>query len=202
MTFQPLYSADEVQRLVRSMARNIAHDHPDGVVVVGVLKAAVVLAADLVRELGRASRGDIRLDFLQTSSFRADSGRVRLVQDLREDIGGRPVVLVTTLIDTGLRTAYLRGQLAQREPSSLRLATLFDKTARRILPLEIDYVGATVPDRFLVGYGLDALGQGRHIGGVATLAGEDELASAALAEWIRDDHFGARRVLSEPPAER
>jgi len=169
--------------MVRRLARDIGRDHPGGVVVVAVLKAGVILAADLLRDLARLDI-DVRLDFVETSSFRVDSGRIRLVQDLRDDIGGQPVVLVTTLVDTGFRIAYLLRQFEAQQPSSLRVAALFDKVDRRILPIELDYVGAVVPDRFIVGYGLDAGGHGRHAAAVATLADETVGEPDALARWM------------------
>lgn len=176
--------------MVRRLADEIADDHADGVVVVAVLKAGVIVAADLLRALARRDVA-VRLDFVETSSFRADSSRIRLVQDLREDIGGRAVVLLTTLVDTGFRLDYLQRQLVARGPSSLRTAALFDKADRRILPVELDYVGARVPDRFVVGYGLDASGHGRHADAVATVPDEAAVEPDDLARWIVSTRSGA-----------
>ncbi|MGI9600542.1 MAG: phosphoribosyltransferase [Acidimicrobiales bacterium] len=197
MTAAPVLSGAEVQQLVDRLAADIARDHPDGVVLVGVLKASVLLVADLCRSLSRQADTDVRVDFIETSSFRADSGRVRLVQDLREDIGDRPVVLVTTLVDTGLRLGYLRTQLANRAPASLRIAALFDKAERRILPIDLDYVGTTIPNRFVVGYGLDAAGQGRHLSGVVALDDDHPVDPATLSTWLGETRDALLRGSAE-----
>lgn len=193
----PMFSAGEVEQFVASMADAIARNHPDGVVLVGVLKASVTLVADLARALHAAGIGDVVIDFLETSSFGADSGRVRLVHDVSIDLSGRPVVIVSTLIDTGLRLGYLCRQMALREPSSLELAVLFDKSSRRLLPLDLDYVGTSVPDRFLIGYGLDRAGHGRHTHSVAAAGPAAEPTRAALAAWVVHDH-GRHRERTGP----
>ncbi len=139
---------DQVQRL----ADRIAADHPDGVVLVGVLKGALVFLADLAR----AIRGiDVTVDFLAISRYAPDSGRVRILQDLACDVTGRDVVLVEDLVDTGLTLAYLLGHVRERRPRRVDVCALLDRAERRIVPLEIRYVGIEVPgDAFLLGYGL------------------------------------------------
>jgi hypoxanthine phosphoribosyltransferase len=137
---------------VDALAARIAADHPDGVILVGVLKGALVFLADLAR----AIRGiDVELDFLAISRYAPDSGRVRILQDLDLDVAGRDVILVEDLVDTGLTLAYLLGHVRGRGPRRLDVCTLLDRAERRIVPLDIRYVGIEVPgDAFLLGYGL------------------------------------------------
>ena len=137
---------------VTALAAQITADHPDGVVLVGVLKGALVFLADLAR----AIRGvDVELDFLAISRYAPDSGRVRILQDLALDVAGRDVVLVEDLIDTGLTLAYLLGHVRDRGPRRVEVCALLDRAERRIVPLDIRYVGIEVPgDAFLLGYGL------------------------------------------------
>jgi hypoxanthine phosphoribosyltransferase len=137
---------------VDTLAARIAADHPDGVILVGVLKGALVFLADLAR----AIRGiDVQLDFLAISRYAPDSGRVRILQDLDLDVAGRDVVLVEDLVDTGLTLAYLLGHVRGRGPRRLDVCALLDRAERRIVPLEVRYVGIEVPgDAFLLGYGL------------------------------------------------
>lgn len=144
-------SAAELRSGVTRIASEISRDHPDGLVLVAVLKGSILFVADLVRQI----TVPVEIDFLAISSYAPDSGRVKVVKDLEADIQGRPVVLVEDLVDTGLTLTYIRGQLAQREPTSLRVCALLDKSVRRIVPVVVDYRGFDVPDEFLIGYGLD-----------------------------------------------
>ena len=137
---------------VAARADRIAADHPDGVVLVGVLKGALVFLADLAR----AIRGvDVELDFLAISRYAPDSGRVRILQDLELDVAGRDVVLVEDLVDTGLTLTYLLQHVRDRGPRRVELCALLDRSARRIVPLDIRYVGIELAaDAFVLGYGL------------------------------------------------
>ncbi len=137
---------------VAALAARITADHPDGVVLVGVLKGALVFLADLARAIRDV---DVQLDFLAISRYAPDSGRVRILQDLALDVAGRDVVLVEDLIDTGLTLAYLLGHVRERGPRRVEVCALLDRAERRIVPLEVRYVGIEVPgDAFLLGYGL------------------------------------------------
>lgn len=122
-------------------------------VLVGVLKGSAMFLADLIR----AMEIDVVVDFMSISSY-SQSGVVRIVKDLDEDIRGRDVVVVEDIVDTGLSLNYLRKTLMQREPTSLRAATLLDKTARRIIPVPLEFSAFEIPDVFVVGYGLDFQG--------------------------------------------
>ncbi len=159
------FTRSEIQGAVHRIAAEISRDHPDGVVVVGVLKGCLPLVADLVRALDVVSV----VDFLSISSYRPGTGRVRLLMDLRTDIGGQDVVLVDDVVDTGLTLAFLIRELALRNPASLDVCALFDKAASRIAPVPIRYRGFLVGDEYLLGYGLDHEGRYRNTDEVVTL---------------------------------
>jgi hypoxanthine phosphoribosyltransferase len=136
---------------VERIAGQLARDHPDGVVLVGVLKGALIFLADLVRAI---SDIEVTVDFLAISRYAPDSGRVRILKDLDVDVEGRDVVLVEDLVDTGLTLAYLLSHVRQRAPRSLDVCTLLDRPVRRIVPLPVRYVGEEIADVFVLGYGL------------------------------------------------
>jgi len=147
-----LLDPDALRARVEGLATEIASDHPDGVVLVGVLKGALIFLADLARAVTGI---EVELDFLAISRYAPDSGRVRILQDLAIDVAGRDVILVEDLVDTGLTLAYLLGHVRDRGPRQLEVCTLLDRAERRIVPLELRYRGIEVPgDAFLLGYGL------------------------------------------------
>jgi hypoxanthine phosphoribosyltransferase len=143
--------AAELAETVTRLAAEIDRDHPDGVVLIGVLKGSVFFMADLVR----AITVPCEVDFMAISHFAPDSGRVRIVKDLESDIAGRNVVLVEDIVDTGLTLSYLLTQLAARGPASLEVCALLDRSRRRIVPLPTRYCGVVIEDVFMLGYGLD-----------------------------------------------
>ncbi len=137
---------------VGRLAAAIASDHPDGVLLVGVLKGALVFLADLARAI---STIDVGIDFLAISRYAPDSGRVRILKDLDLDVEGRDVVIVEDLVDTGLTVAYLMEHVRSRAPRRLEVCTLLDRPDRRIVPLAPRYVGEEVAgDVYVLGYGL------------------------------------------------
>jgi hypoxanthine phosphoribosyltransferase len=151
-----LYPEEEIQARVRAIGQAIAHDYAGrSPVLVCILKGAVVFLADLFRQIDLP----LRVDFMSISSYgggsEASGGVVRILKDLDQDIGGEDVIVVEDIIDTGLTLSYLLATLRARQPASLEVCTLLDKSARRIAPLEIKYRGFDCPDRFVVGYGLD-----------------------------------------------
>jgi len=146
-----LLDADTLAGHVRRLAAEIEADHPDGVVLIGVLKGALLFVADLARAITRIP---VELDFMAISRFAPDSGRVRILHDLDSDISGREVVVVEDLVDTGLTLAYLAGQLLARGPRRLSACALLDRSARRIVPTEVRYRGVELADEFVLGYGL------------------------------------------------
>lgn len=159
MVFQPqletLISQYEIAKTVNRLAREIQKDYQDKQpLLVGVLKGSFVFMADLIRQLDLP----LELDFVRLSSYgsaKASSGKVKVVQGLQTPIKGRNVLVVEDIVDTGITTCFLLEYLKKRNPASLKLCALTDKPSRHRLPVSIDYVGFTVPDKFIVGYGLD-----------------------------------------------
>jgi len=151
---QTLLAARDIQERIVSLAADIGRDHPDGVHLVCVLKGAFMFLADLTRAL----EGDATLDFIAVSSYGTStksSGQVQLLKDLDASIEGRDVVIVEDIVDTGLTLNYLQDILRARAPRSLRSACLLSKPSRRVMAVKVEYVGFEIPDKFVVGYGLD-----------------------------------------------
>jgi len=151
---QTFIAADAIQARVRELATDIGRDHPDGVHFVCVLKGAFVFLADLARQMN----GAVTLDFMALSSYgnsTRSSGQVQVLKDLGSAIEGRDVVIVEDIVDTGLTLTYLQDILRARMPRSLRTACLLSKPSRRKVDVKVEYVGFTIEDRFVVGYGLD-----------------------------------------------
>ncbi len=122
-------------------------------VLVSVLKGSLVFLADLMRAMDLPSS----IDLMEVSSYAGTetSGQVRILKDLSKPIKDRDVIVVEDIIDTGLTLNYLLGYLADRQPASIKICCLLDKPARRLADIDIDYIGFTIPDRFVIGYGLD-----------------------------------------------
>ncbi len=150
-----LLDQETIARRVRELGREIARDYAGkDLVLVSVLKGALPFLADLMR----ATPIPLALDFLEVSSYghsTETSGVVRVLKDLAHPIGARDVLIVEDVIDTGLTLNYVMEHLRAQHPASLRLCALLDKPARRIVPLAIEYRGFELPDKFVVGYGLD-----------------------------------------------
>jgi hypoxanthine phosphoribosyltransferase len=146
---------DAIQTRVAELGAQLTADyagrHP---VMVSVLKGSIVFLADLIR----ATELPLSLDLMEVSSYGSgteSSGQVRILKDLSMTIEGRDVIVVEDIIDTGLTLNYLLRYLRERNPASIRVCCLLDKPARRLAEIEIDYRGFTIPDRFVIGYGLD-----------------------------------------------
>lgn len=146
-----LLGPEALAALLHRIGGEIARDHPDGVVLVGVLKGALLFLADLVRAIPDIP---VEVDFIAISRFAPDSGRVRITQDVQIDIAGRDVVIVEDIVDTGLTLSYLSAQLAARGPRTLDVAALLDRVSRRIVPEPVRYRGVELDDGFVLGYGL------------------------------------------------
>jgi hypoxanthine phosphoribosyltransferase len=159
---------------ITRLADEVTRDHPDGVVLVGVLKGALIFLADLARAMQGV---DVCIDFLAISRYAPDSGRVRILKDLDLDITGRDVVLVEDLVDTGLTLAYLLDHVRGRGARRVEVCTLLDRAERRIVPLDVRYVGEEVPgDAFVLGYGLHVGERYRNLPGVVQVDREKVLA--------------------------
>jgi len=151
-----MLTADQIQARVRELAREIERDFSssEDLHLVCVLKGAFMFLSDLVRALERP----VSLDFMAVSSYgksTTSSGEVRLVKDLDSGLEGRNVVIVEDIVDTGLTLQYLQDILKARSPRKLRTACLLSKPSRRLVDVKVDYIGFTIEDRFVVGYGLD-----------------------------------------------
>lgn len=170
-TSQVLISREQIAEAVKRMARQIETDYPAEMpLLVGVLKGSFIFLADLVRQMQRP----VEMDFLRLSSYGNDtrsSGRVRLRTGVTSLVKGRDVLVVEDIVDTGLTTSYAAKYLKQKGASSVRLCTLLDKPSRRQVPVAPDYMGFTVPNQFIVGYGLDFDEQYRHLPDICILIG-------------------------------
>lgn len=151
-----LIDADTIQRRVTELARIISEDYKDveELVVVGVLKGSFVFTADLCRKLDVPHL----VDFIALSSYgnsATATGNVRMIMDVRENMAGRHVLIVEDILDSGYTLDYLKRNFEARRPASLKTAALIEKPERREVPVELDYLGFTIPDVWVVGYGLD-----------------------------------------------
>jgi hypoxanthine phosphoribosyltransferase len=173
-----VFSADQIAGAIGRMAQRIAADYAGTtLILVGVLKGALFVTADLARSLATVVTSDteIRLDFLAVSSYgnaHRSSGEVRLVQDTSHSIEGKHILIVEDIIDNGLTLKYLMTLLGGRAPASLRTAVLLDKPYNRRVDVPVHYVGMTCPDEFVVGYGLDYQERYRTLPYVAKLRSE------------------------------
>lgn len=150
-----ILTEDDIQARVRDLGEQIGRDYGDRpVLLVGVLRGASIFVADLAR----AMTCPVELDFMAVSSYGSttkSSGVVRILKDLDEDIEGRDVLVVEDILDTGLTLKYLLRNLASRRPASLEVATLLSKEGRQQVAIDCKYIGFSIPDEFVVGYGLD-----------------------------------------------
>lgn len=156
-------SCREIETVVCRLAARINEDYRGRkLILVAVLKGAFVFMADLIRHLDLQAE----VEFVCLSSYgqsRESSGKVKVVQGLCADIRGRDVLIVEDIIDTGLTTNFLLNYLKKQKPSSVKICSLTSKPSRRKLPVNIDYLGFEVPDKFIVGYGIDWDGKFRHL---------------------------------------
>jgi hypoxanthine phosphoribosyltransferase len=157
-----LISRQQIAAKVAEMGARITADFAgEPVILIGVLKGAAVFLADLARQI----QLDVSFDFIAVSSYgnSKQSGEIKLIKDVDESLGGRNVILVEDILDTGVTLAYITKLLEARQPKSLRVAALLDKVACRKIPIKADYVGFEIPDEFVVGYGLDLAGRYRNL---------------------------------------
>jgi hypoxanthine phosphoribosyltransferase len=162
---------ESLQERIADIGERITADYAGrDLVLATVLKGGFMFLADLARGIDLP----LAMDFMSISSYGPDAthGAVRILKDLDESIEGRSVLIVEDIIDTGLTLNYLLKVLRQREPASLDVCVLLDKDVRRIVDLPISYRGFTIPDRFVVGYGLDVHGHMRNLPYIATLSDE------------------------------
>jgi bifunctional protein TilS/HprT len=155
-----LYSHARIQRRVRTLARHISRDYAgQRLVLVGILKGVVCFMADLMQHLSLP----VTLDFMAISYYGGDGQVVKITRDLDSSITGQHVLMVEDIVDTGMTLNYILNHLSAHNPASLRVCTLLDKRARRLINVPLNYVGFEVPDEFVVGYGLDYKGEYRNL---------------------------------------
>lgn len=150
-----LITREEIQKKVVELAEELRKDyrekHP---LLISTLKGSFVFLSDLIRKMDIP----VEIDFVRLSSYgsgKKTSGEIKLVQEIKTSIRGRHVLVIEDIVDTGLTVRFLLDYLGQQEPASLKLCTLLDKPSRRVVDVPIDYLGFTVPDAFIVGYGID-----------------------------------------------
>ena len=173
MVFQPqlkiLISRDEIAKAVSRLACEIGRDYQDKhPLLVSVLRGSFMFTADLIRQLDLP----LELDFIRLSSYgtaRESSGKVNVAQGVKTPVRDRDVLVVEDIVDTGITISFLLDYLKSKQPASLKVCTLTDKPSRRRVPVPIDYRGFTVPNKFIVGYGLDCDQRFRNLPDIYTL---------------------------------
>lgn len=171
--FEPLFTAEDIQSRIAELGREISRDisNSENVVIVCVLKGAVVFMADLIRHLPQ----NVTCDFLRLSSYHGgtrSAGSVRFDFDLTQPIEDKDVLIIEDIVDTGLTMTFLLEALKARHPRSMKICTLLHKPARQQREVPIAYLGFTIPDRFVIGYGLDLEGRYRNLDYIAALREE------------------------------
>ncbi|MGV8895245.1 MAG: hypoxanthine phosphoribosyltransferase [Rhodoglobus sp.] len=165
-----LLTEQQINEKIAELARRIEHDYAgESVLLVAVLKGAVMVMADVAREL----KMHVELDFMAVSSYGAStqsSGVVRILKDLDVDLNGRHVIIVEDIIDSGLTLAWLRSNLESRQPASLEILALLRKPDAAKVDVDVKYFGFDIPNAFVVGYGLDYAEKYRNLRGIAVLA--------------------------------
>jgi hypoxanthine phosphoribosyltransferase len=162
---------DIIREKVKELGKAISDEYRGkDLILIGVLKGGFVFLADLMREIDIP----VDMDLISVSSYGASttsSGFVRIIMDIDIDIKGKNVIIVEDLIDSGYTLKYLKELLKMREPESIKICTAFDKPSRRKADIEIDYKGIIIPDKFVVGYGLDYAGRFRNLPDICELVG-------------------------------
>ena len=170
-----LISAEQIDKRIKELGAQITADYAGDapLYLIGILKGAVMFHADLARVIDR----QVRIDFIGISSYgkgKTSSGQVKLTKDLDVSVEGADVLLVEDIIDTGVTLNYLLGVFQPRKPRSIRIAAFLDKPHRRMRPVTPSYVGFTIPDEFVVGYGLDFAEDYRQLRDVCVLVNGPE----------------------------
>jgi hypoxanthine phosphoribosyltransferase len=169
MALRPLLSEKQIQQRILELGAQIDADYPTGTLfLICILKGACYFLADL----SRAIRRDTFIDFMGISSYgrgKTSSGEVKITKDLDISLEGADVLIVEDIIDSGVTLSYLTSLLKQRKPKTIRIATLLDKPECRLRPVDVAYVGFSIPDEFVVGYGLDFAEKYRNLRDVCIL---------------------------------
>jgi hypoxanthine phosphoribosyltransferase len=164
-----LLTAEEIQKRVKQLALQISKDYEGkSPILIGILRGSFLFLSDLVRNLTI----NPEIDFMSVSSYNnltRSSGVVRLLKDLERDISNEDIIIIEDIVDSGLTLSYIRRMLLARLPRSLKICALLDKSERREVNIVIDYVGFVIPNKFVIGYGLDLAQKHRNLPYVATL---------------------------------
>lgn len=149
-----LINKAKLERRIEEMAKQIQKDYEGKeIVLIGILKGSVIFMTELAKNI----KSSVILDFMDVSSYEGteSTGSVKINKDIRDSIEGKDVILVEDIIDTGRTLTYVREYLKQKNPNSIKIATMLSKPSRRVMELEVEYIGFAIEDKFVVGYGLD-----------------------------------------------
>ncbi len=157
-----LINKSKLEKRIEEMGKQIAKDYEGKeLVLVGILKGSVIFMAELAKNIKKS----VALDFMDVSSYEGteSTGKIKINKDIRDTIEGKDVIIVEDIIDTGRTLTYVKEYLAQKNPNSIKIATMLSKPSRRVLELKVDYIGFAIDDKFVVGYGLDYNEQYRNL---------------------------------------
>jgi len=157
-----LINKSKLEKRIEEMGKQIAKDYEGKeIVLVGILKGSVIFMAELAKNIKKS----VALDFMDVSSYEGteSTGKIKINKDIRDTIEGKDVIIVEDIIDTGRTLTYVKEYLAQKNPNSIKIATMLSKPSRRVLELKVDYIGFAIDDKFVVGYGLDYNEQYRNL---------------------------------------
>ncbi|HAR44703.1 MAG: hypoxanthine phosphoribosyltransferase [Nitrospirae bacterium GWC2_57_13] len=170
---KPLFTSEEIQRKIQELGTRISTDYAEkDLLIIGVLKGALFFMADLLRNL----RISVQMDFIHSTSSasRSEGGSpVKILSDIKTDIAGKDVLLIEDIMDSGVTIDALKKMLLERKPASLKVCVLLDKPDRRKVQIEADYAGFRIPNKYVVGYGLDYEDRYRNLPYIAVLPVED-----------------------------
>lgn len=154
MELNILINKSKLEKRIDEMARQIEKDYEGkDIVFIGILKGSIMFMAELAKNI----KSNVEMDFMDVSSYEGteSTGNIKINKDIRNSIEGKDVIIVEDIIDTGRTLTYLVEYLKQKNPNSLKIATMLSKPSRRIMELNVDYIGFAIDDKFVVGYGLD-----------------------------------------------
>ena len=154
MELNILINKSKLEKRIEEMARQIEKDYEGkDIVFIGILKGSIMFMAELAKNI----KSNVEMDFMDVSSYEGteSTGNIKINKDIRNSIEGKDVIIVEDIIDTGRTLTYLVEYLKQKNPNSLKIATMLSKPSRRIMELNVDYIGFAIDDKFVVGYGLD-----------------------------------------------
>jgi hypoxanthine phosphoribosyltransferase len=167
---RPIITQEEMQKRIRELGNQITIDYADkNLLLVGVLKGAFAFYADLARAIRLLLRVDFIVVTTRPTQKRSVAGKIKVLSDLSEEVTGRDVLLVEDIVDSGMTVSFLKKTILARKPRSLKVCTLLDKPERRKVRVRIDYVGFTIPNKYVVGYGLDYKNRYRNLPYIAVM---------------------------------